>query len=72
MDALLANYSARVEAARKFAMHRRVLLLKTTDGLSASIFCLASLPFKEEMIRRATVFSVGPGLEFRTVLGRST
>jgi hypothetical protein len=46
-------------------VRNRVLLLKTADGIGIDI-SLAALPFEELLIRRATLFSFGPGLEIRT------
>lgn len=59
IDALLAKYPARRPDAKIFALKNRVLLLQTPDGLGIDI-SLAALPFEEEAIRRATLFSFGP------------
>lgn len=65
IDTLLTAYSPRLNDAREFALRNRVLLLKTADGIGIDI-SLAALPFEELLIRRATLFSFGPGLEIRT------
>lgn len=65
VDALLANYPARMEDARDFALRHRVVLLKTPDGVGIDV-SLGALPFEERLVSRATAFSFGPGLNIRT------
>ncbi|MFN0166254.1 MAG: DUF6036 family nucleotidyltransferase [Bryobacteraceae bacterium] len=64
-DILLATYEPRIENAKAFARLRRVLLLRTAEGIGIDI-SLAALPFEENVVRRATSFSFGPGLDIRT------
>lgn len=65
VDALLAEYPARVQHAREFALERRVLLLRSLGGVGIDI-SLGALPFEERLVSRASPFSFGPGLEIRT------
>ena len=65
IDTLLASYAARIGDAREFARQRRVLLLRTADGVGIDI-SLGALPFEERVVSRATPFSFGPGLDIRT------
>jgi hypothetical protein len=65
IDALIAQYPARIDGAAQFARRNRVLLLKTPHGVGIDI-SLAALPFEEAVVRRATLFSFGPGLDIRT------
>jgi hypothetical protein len=62
---LLDSYAARIDNAGEFARRHRVLLLKSPDGVGIDI-SLGALPFEERVVRRATSFSFGPGLEIRT------
>jgi hypothetical protein len=65
IDTLLLAYSGRIADAAGFARKNRVLLLKSTSGVGIDV-SLAALPFEEEMVDRATAFSVQPGLSLRT------
>jgi hypothetical protein len=65
LDPLLAAYQARVENAGEFARRYRVLLLKSPTGVGIDI-SLGALPFEEALVRHATTFSIGPGIEIRT------
>ncbi len=65
IEALLAFYAGRIEDAGEFARRSRVLLLKTPDGVGIDI-SLGALPFEEAMVDRASVYSLGPGLDLRT------
>jgi len=62
---LLAAYEARMENAGDFARRYRVLLLKSSGGVGIDV-SLGALPFEETLVRRATTFSAGPGIELRT------
>ena len=61
IDPLLAAYPARLTGARAFALQRRVLLLKSPDGIGIDI-SLAALPFEQRAIERAARIEVLPGL----------
>ena len=65
IDVLLGAYAARTEDARDLARRHRVLLLITPGGVGLDV-SLGGLPFEEELVRRATTFSFGPGLDIRT------
>lgn len=64
IDALLAEYPARIDDAGEFARRYRVLLL-SAGGIGIDI-SLGGLPYEELLVSRATLFSFGPGLEIRT------
>jgi hypothetical protein len=64
VDSLLAEYSPRIEAAREFALARRVLLLRSEDGIGIDI-SLAGLPYEEGLIDRAVRVEMLPGLTLR-------
>jgi len=64
VDALLSAYPARIENAREFALRHRVLLLKTVDGVGIDI-SLGALAFEESVVRRATNFCFGEGMDIR-------
>ena len=53
VDVLLQELLPRNSNAREFALSRRVLLVKTHDGLDVDI-ALGALPFEERTINRAT------------------
>ncbi len=65
VDALLAAYPGRIPHAREFALHHRVLLLQTAQGVGIDV-SLAALPFEELLIGRSTPFVIAPALEIRT------
>jgi hypothetical protein len=65
IDPLLTAFSARITNAREFAQRHRVLLLKSQGGVGMDI-SLGALPFEESVVRRATTFAFGLGLEIRT------
>ncbi len=65
VEELLAGYRARIGNAADFARRYRVLLLGTGAGIGIDV-SLGALPFEEEMVCRASLFSFGPGLELRT------
>jgi hypothetical protein len=65
IDILLAVYSGRIEDAKQFALRRRVLLLKTRDGIGIDV-SLGALSFEERIIDRSTTFDFGAGLVIRT------
>jgi hypothetical protein len=65
IDALLTAYPARIDNAKDFARRYRVLLLGTPEGVGIDI-SLGALAFEESVVRRASIFSFGPGLDIRT------
>ncbi len=65
IDELLAQFSTRISAAREFALDNRILLLKTVGHVSIDL-ALASLPFEQEMMRRATFWQASPEISLKT------
>lgn len=65
VDALLAEFPARISDAREFAIRNRVLLLNSSTGVPMDVL-LAALPYEEELARRSTTFSFGPEVNIRT------
>jgi len=65
IDGLLANYAARMQNARQFALRNRVLLLNTASGTGIDV-SLGAIPFEELVIEHATSFAFAPGIELRT------
>ncbi|MEM9480768.1 MAG: hypothetical protein AAGA58_14025 [Verrucomicrobiota bacterium] len=64
IDALLANWSPRIDGARNFALANRVLLLKTNSGVGIDI-ALGGLEFEKVAIDRAREVEVVPGRTLR-------
>lgn len=62
---LLAQYSARVEAAEEFALSRRVLLLRAPSGVGLDI-ALGGLPFEELAVTRSSRFDYSPEVNLLT------
>ena len=65
LDMLLARFRPRRPDARAFALHHRVLLLETADGVNIDV-ALAAFPFEIEAIEGATPWRVGESVELRT------
>ena len=65
IDELLRGYQPRVKDARDFARRHRVLLLSTPQGVGIDV-SLGALEYEENVIKRASLFSFGPGLDIRT------
>ena len=63
--ALLEAFPARIPDAARFALHNRVLLLKTSLGVAADI-SLAGLPFEERVMERASDFAFTPDCVLHT------
>jgi len=53
VDLLLSAFAARYPGAREFALQRRVLLLKASNGIDLDI-SLGGLPFEQNCIARAS------------------
>jgi hypothetical protein len=62
---LTSGYTGRVADAAGFARRNRVLLVKAPNGISVDI-SLAALPFEEQAIRRASLFTFVEGCSLRT------
>jgi hypothetical protein len=65
IQALLAQYPARLMQPVDFALRNRVLLLQTTEGIGLDV-SLGALPFEELAIRRASDFAFSLELSIRT------
>lgn len=62
---LLKHVEPRISNAADFARERRVLLLRSADGVGLDV-ALAALPYEELMIQRSSNFEYLPGLSLRT------
>lgn len=60
VTSLLGRFESRISDAHDFAMTRRILLLKATNGTDVDI-ALGALPFEETMIERAVAVEFTPG-----------
>jgi len=67
IDALLSVYPPRIEAARDFALTRRVLLVRSAGGIGIDV-SLAALPYEELIVSRAISVEMLPGLSVRLCL----
>jgi hypothetical protein len=65
IEALLSQFSARIDDAAQFALKNRVLLLKSESGISIDI-ALGGLPFEELVTTRATQFEFLPEVDLLT------
>jgi hypothetical protein len=65
VDPILSHFDARIPDARQFALHRRVLLVQTADGVPLDI-ALGGLPYEERVIGRATSYGYAPGVDVTT------
>ena len=61
VSALLAAFQSRIPDALQFALTRRILLLKTSNGKAVDI-SLGALSFEEAMVRHAVQQEFTPGL----------
>jgi len=64
VDALLGVYLPRMEAARDFALARRVLLLRSEGGVGIDV-SLAAYPYEELVITRSVPVEMLPGSAIR-------
>jgi hypothetical protein len=62
---LLRRFTPRIDAAERFAIDNRVLLLRTAAGVALDI-ALAAFPFELEAIDLATDWEALPGTSIRT------
>lgn len=62
---LTKAFTTRMAGADRFALSSRVVLLQTKEGVGIDV-SLGALPFEEEMLRRAKVHEVLPGVRVRT------
>lgn len=59
VDRVLSAFAARIEDARAFAMHNRVLLVRSADGVPIDI-ALGGIAYEERCVARASEFDFGP------------
>jgi hypothetical protein len=64
VDALLTRFAPRIDDARQFALHNRVLLLRSQDGVGIDV-ALGGLPFEEQLIARSMNHEFLPGVLLR-------
>jgi hypothetical protein len=60
VDRLLGNFEARLKDVREFALARRILLLRASNGVDVDI-ALGALPMEEAMVARAVQVDFGEG-----------
>lgn len=61
VSALLGHFESRIPDAHDFALNRRVLLIRASNGKDVDI-ALGALPFEAEMVRRAVLLEFAPGI----------
>ena len=65
VDLLLARFAGRRPDTREFALHNRVLLIQSTDGIGMDV-ALGALPFEEHVMERASDFDFLSDCRLRT------
>lgn len=65
LQCLLTTFEERRPNIREFALLRRVVLIKTGDGVSVDV-ALAAFPFELEAIQSASPWEIVPGVTIRT------
>lgn len=65
VDRLLEHFPGRIADARGFALQHRVVLARTSTGVSLDI-ALAAFPFEEKVIERSSVFPFAEGISLTT------
>ncbi len=60
-ESLLKHFESRISDALQFAVSNRVLLLKSSGGVSIDI-TFAALPFEHEMMKNASLYAFASGL----------
>lgn len=65
VDVLLAAFTPRRPDAREFALTNRVVLVRTTPGVSIDI-ALGAMPFEERAVERASDYVIAPGVGLTT------
>jgi hypothetical protein len=65
IGALLQKFEARIVEAAQFARERRVLLLRSKQGVGLDV-ALGALPFEALMIERSSMFEFPSQIELRT------
>ena len=64
IQAFLSRFTPRIPDAAEFAEERRVLLLKTSEGIPIDV-ALAGFPFEESLCRRAMLREFLPGISLQ-------
>jgi len=64
IDVLLANYEARVDDPKTFALTNRVLLIRDQRGIGIDV-ALGALPFEESAVQRSSEVEVYPEVMLR-------
>lgn len=64
-DRLLSRFKPRLEAAREFALQRRVMLLWSGDAIGVDV-AFGALPFEERCVERASDWELSPGIVLHT------
>jgi hypothetical protein len=62
---LLDQFEGRIPDAAQFALERRVLLLRSTQGVGLDV-ALGALPYEELVVRRSSYFDFPPNIALRT------
>jgi hypothetical protein len=62
---LLQHFEGRIPDAAQFATERRVLLLRSRQGVGLDV-ALGGLPFEELVVRRSSFFDYPPKIALRT------
>jgi len=65
IEGLLQEFEPRISDAFEFARARRVLLLRSKEGVGLDI-ALGALPFEDLMVERSSLFKFPPDVELRT------
>src|SRR2546421_12861164 len=65
IEGLLQEFEPRIADAVEFARARRVLLLRSKEGVGLDI-ALGALAFEELMVERSSVFRFPPDVQFLT------
>jgi len=65
IQTLLQNFEGRIPDAAGFARERRVLLLRSSNGVGLDV-ALAGLPFEELVVRRSSLFDYPTSIVLRT------
>jgi len=64
IEILLKHFERRIPDAAQFARERRVLLLRSEQGVGLDI-ALAALPFEELVVKRSSLFEFPPDISLR-------
>jgi hypothetical protein len=64
-DVLLKHFEPRISDATAFAKERRVLLIRSSNGVGIDV-SLAALPYEALVIKRSSNFDFPPGIKLRT------